>query len=214
MVDEVLTGAPLLPLVRLRREPERPAKQVLVDVVVVGGDVRDELFDQLLVPLACFENRHTKSVLPGFRATAGRYRVEGGLSRPPNRQSPCAGAERSERQKSSRGCSSRSTTPRALPARGDPEPSSEPCSAPCACSWLGRAGELGLCQQRQEALRLEQVPARTRIDVEFREDRHGRSVPLLGRLAPLGLEPLTQLDVALVAVEDLAHVELRCAGAV
>jgi hypothetical protein len=39
MEDEVLAGAPLLPLVGPRREQERPRDQVSVDVRVVGGHV-------------------------------------------------------------------------------------------------------------------------------------------------------------------------------
>jgi hypothetical protein len=32
VVDEILTGAPLLPFVRVRRKAKRPAEQVAVDV--------------------------------------------------------------------------------------------------------------------------------------------------------------------------------------
>src|SRR5439155_15918422 len=67
VVDEVLAGASLLALVFLGREIEGPREQVLVDVRVVGSDVRDQLVDELLVPSTCFEDRHGKSVLPGFR---------------------------------------------------------------------------------------------------------------------------------------------------
>src|SRR2546430_6462805 len=41
------------------------------------------------------------------------------------------------------------------------------------------------------------------------EDRRGRHVTLSRRLPPLELEPLPQLRVAVVPVEDLAHVQLR-----
>jgi hypothetical protein len=54
MVDEVLAGAPLLALVSRRSEAEGAPEQVAIDLPVVGGNLRDELFDQLLVSLACF----------------------------------------------------------------------------------------------------------------------------------------------------------------
>jgi hypothetical protein len=66
VVDEVLAGTPLLACMPLGGKAERAAEKVPVDALVVGGDIRDELFDQLLVSSACFENRHGKSVLPGF----------------------------------------------------------------------------------------------------------------------------------------------------
>src|SRR5256885_12676874 len=46
------------------------------------------------------------------------------------------------------------------------------------------------------------------------EDCRGGRVASLGRLPPLVLEPFAQLCVAVVAVEDLAHVQLRRDGAV
>ena len=54
MVDEVLAGAALLSLVRGRGEAEGPREQVAVDVRVVGGDGRDQLVDELLMPFCLF----------------------------------------------------------------------------------------------------------------------------------------------------------------
>src|SRR5207253_1631934 len=72
VVDEVLAGAALLPFVPRGGECEGSPQQVLVEVLVVGSDIRDELFDQLLMSSTCFENSHTKSVLVCFRAK-GRH---------------------------------------------------------------------------------------------------------------------------------------------
>jgi hypothetical protein len=66
VVDEVLARAALLACMALRGEVECAAEEIPVDALVVGGDVRDELFDQLLVSSTCFENGHGKSVLPRF----------------------------------------------------------------------------------------------------------------------------------------------------
>src|SRR5437764_5852472 len=69
VVDEVLARAPLLALVLLGGEAEGAPEQLPVDFRVIGRDVGDELVDQLVVPLTCFENRHGKSVLPAFRVS-------------------------------------------------------------------------------------------------------------------------------------------------
>jgi hypothetical protein len=73
MVDEVLTRPALLALVLLGGEAEGALEQIPVDVRVVGRDVGDELVDQLVVPLTCFENRHGKSVLLGFQVPETAY---------------------------------------------------------------------------------------------------------------------------------------------
>ena len=67
VMDEVLARAALLPFVLRRGEAERALKQVSVDLLVVGGDVRNELVDQLLMSLTSLEKGHTKSVLPALR---------------------------------------------------------------------------------------------------------------------------------------------------
>src|SRR3954467_12266116 len=75
-------------------------------------------------------------------------------------------------------------------------------------SRLGGARELGLGQQRDEALGLEQMPPRASLgETELGEDRGRLRVAAL--LAPLGLQPLALGEVALVGVEDEAHVQLR-----
>src|SRR4029453_13131078 len=72
---------------------------------------------------------------------------------------------------------------------------------------LRGAREAGHAEERQEPLRLEKVPLRPAFrERELLEDPRSRRVTR--RLAPLALEPLAQLDVALVALEHLAHVQL------
>ena len=72
MVDEVLAGAPLLPVVRRRSEAERAAQQLAIDVRVVGRDLREQLFDKALISLVKLENRHEPSVLRAvLRTSAG-----------------------------------------------------------------------------------------------------------------------------------------------
>jgi hypothetical protein len=51
VVDELLAGAPLLPLVRARRERERPREQVAVELRLVLLDRLDQLFDELLMSI-------------------------------------------------------------------------------------------------------------------------------------------------------------------
>src|SRR5262245_18667123 len=78
---------------------------------------------------------------------------------------------------------------------------------------LRGAREAGLVEERQEPLRLEQVPLRPASgERELLEDRGRRRVASV--LAPLALEPLAQLDVAVVALEHLTHVQLWRDGAV
>jgi hypothetical protein len=67
MVDEILTGTALLTIVGLRGEAERARQQVSVDVRVVVGDLGDQLVDEVLMPLGCFENRHMNPVYFGGR---------------------------------------------------------------------------------------------------------------------------------------------------
>src|SRR6185436_11364845 len=73
---------------------------------------------------------------------------------------------------------------------------------------LGSAGQLGLGQERDEALGLEQVPLRTAVDEpELGEDRDRVGIAIF--LAPLRLEPFPLGDVAFVGLEHMTHVELR-----
>ena len=60
--DEVLARAAALPLVSPLCERECPAQQVLVDVRLVRGDVRDQLLDEVLVPFLCLDDGHVPSV--------------------------------------------------------------------------------------------------------------------------------------------------------
>jgi hypothetical protein len=43
-------------------ERKCPPQQVLVDVRLVRGDVRDQLLDEVLVPLVCLDDGHVPSV--------------------------------------------------------------------------------------------------------------------------------------------------------
>jgi hypothetical protein len=63
---ELLARAALLALVGLGGELEGPRDQVAVDVRVVGGDVGDQLVDELLMLFVSLENRHEPSVLRRF----------------------------------------------------------------------------------------------------------------------------------------------------
>jgi len=65
---ELLARAALLALVCVRREPEGPRDQVAVDVRVVGGHVRDQLIDELLMLFMSLKDGHISSVLRGFSA--------------------------------------------------------------------------------------------------------------------------------------------------
>jgi hypothetical protein len=69
VVDEVLTGAPLLPFVGVRRKAKRPAEQVAVDVRVVGRDLCEQLLNEALISLVKLYNCHAISVLRGFART-------------------------------------------------------------------------------------------------------------------------------------------------
>ena len=66
MRDERLPGAALLAFVRGRGEPEGPGDELGVDIHTLGGELREEPFEELFVPLTCFEGRHFRSVLPGL----------------------------------------------------------------------------------------------------------------------------------------------------
>jgi hypothetical protein len=66
MCDERLAGAALLPLVRRGSEPEGPRDELRVDVRTLRGELGKKPFEELFVPLTCFEGRHCLSVLPGF----------------------------------------------------------------------------------------------------------------------------------------------------
>src|SRR3954452_16444779 len=80
---------------------------------------------------------------------------------------------------------------------------------------LGALRQLRLREQREERLRLEQgAPVASLGERKLGEDRCRARVALLGRLAPLALEPVAPLEVAVVGVEDLAYVQLRRDGPV
>ena len=68
MRDERLARAALLALVRGRGEAERARDELDVDVRVLGGELGEQPFEQLLMALACFQRRHCLSVLAGFGA--------------------------------------------------------------------------------------------------------------------------------------------------
>ena len=67
MRDERLARAPLLALVRGGCEAEGARDELDVDVRALGGELCEQPFEELLVPLACFQRRHCLSVLAGFR---------------------------------------------------------------------------------------------------------------------------------------------------
>ena len=66
VVDEVLAGAPLLPLVRVRREEKGAPEELAVDVRVVGRDLGEQLVDEALIPLVKLDYCHGFSVLRAF----------------------------------------------------------------------------------------------------------------------------------------------------
>jgi hypothetical protein len=68
MGDERFARPALLTLVRGGREAESAGDEIDVDVRALGGELGEQPFEELLVPLACFECRHDFSVLRGFRA--------------------------------------------------------------------------------------------------------------------------------------------------
>src|SRR5207247_11124747 len=74
--DEFLPGSALLTLVGAGREPEGPRDQITVDVGVVGGDLGQQLVDELLMTLVCLDYCHTLIVRGAFPATAGVSQVE------------------------------------------------------------------------------------------------------------------------------------------
>jgi hypothetical protein len=49
-------------------EKECPADQVAIDLRVVGGHVRDQFVDELLMLFVSLKDRHTLSVLRGYQA--------------------------------------------------------------------------------------------------------------------------------------------------
>jgi hypothetical protein len=67
MVDELLAGTSLLPLVGFLREAKRPGDQVAVDRRVVGRDGLQQLVDEPLIPLGDLDSRHCKQCTPGLR---------------------------------------------------------------------------------------------------------------------------------------------------
>jgi hypothetical protein len=68
MQDELLARPALLPLVGARGEGERTTDQLAVDLRVVGGHVRDQLVDELLMLFMSLEDGHRTSVLRRFWA--------------------------------------------------------------------------------------------------------------------------------------------------
>ena len=79
MEYKVLARATLLPLVGVGSEEESPSEQVSVDLRVVGGNVRNQLVDELLMLLVSLKDRHTFSVLRGSMAPSpGRGSVTKG----------------------------------------------------------------------------------------------------------------------------------------
>ena len=75
VVDELLTGAALLPLVGARRERERSRQQVAVELRLVLLDRLDQLVDELLMSIRDLEHGHGHSVLRAFTLTTSRFRV-------------------------------------------------------------------------------------------------------------------------------------------
>src|SRR5207248_9900628 len=74
------------------------------------------------------------------------------------------------------------------------------------------AQNVRLVEQRAEALRLEQAATRSMSELELVEDLLRGGVALLR--APLPPEPLHELAVALMRIEDAPDDELRCHGSV
>ena len=68
MRDERLARAALLALVGSSREAEGARDELDVDLRVLRGELGEQPFEELLVPLACLQRRHYLSVLPGFGA--------------------------------------------------------------------------------------------------------------------------------------------------
>jgi hypothetical protein len=68
MRDERLAGPPRLSLVRGGGEPEGSGDERGVDVRPLRGDLGEQRFEELFVPLACLQSRHFLSVLAGFYA--------------------------------------------------------------------------------------------------------------------------------------------------
>src|SRR5207253_10466905 len=66
MEHEVLAGPAMLPRVGLRGEAEGAQEQVAIDRRVVGGHLRDQLLDEVLMRLVGLENGHESSVLRAF----------------------------------------------------------------------------------------------------------------------------------------------------
>ena len=157
VVDEVLAGAPLLPVVRRRGEAERAAQQLAIDVRVVGRDLREQLFDKALISLVKLENRHESSVLRAVLRTCPRRkgRCDGEVSLPMLKR------WREKRKLLELARAAR----RARRYGGDA---------------LGGDRQRGrLREQRLEALRLEQAAPDAAVEVELREDLLRDRVALL-----------------------------------
>ena len=66
--DERLARAALLALVGSGGEPEGARDELDIDVPPLRGELGEQRFQELLVPLACRNRCHCLSVLAGFRA--------------------------------------------------------------------------------------------------------------------------------------------------
>src|SRR5262249_14744634 len=121
VVNEVLAGAPLLPLVRPRREVERAAEQFAIDVGVVGSDLGEQLVDEALISLVKLEDRHGSSVLRAFAPPCSRNPREGTIVVTVKWACPCSSAGATNGSSwSSRGCSPHSTRTRNAGSRPQP----------------------------------------------------------------------------------------------
>ena len=66
MRDERLARAALLALVRGCGEAKGARDELDVDVCALCGELGEQRFEELFVPLTCLQRRHCLSVLPGF----------------------------------------------------------------------------------------------------------------------------------------------------
>ena len=66
MRNERLAGATPLALVCGCGKAEGARDELDVDVCALGGELGEQAFEELLVPLTCFQRRHCLSVLRGF----------------------------------------------------------------------------------------------------------------------------------------------------
>src|SRR5439155_3034474 len=81
VLDEIGAGAPLLPLVRRRREPKRARDELPIDRASVLCNRGKQLIEEPLVLLSTFDDCHLQSVLRASRKTS---RLEGTAARRSN----------------------------------------------------------------------------------------------------------------------------------